>query len=234
MTYIRDREFSAKIARRTVPVVQMEVELASDSESVEVESVEDTIASLPIIDNVGHELVSTIPSGSSSSRQPSARERLLSSGLASKSADKQQEAEAKAEKIQDEVELTTSKSEGRDEEEAEETEGDAEEVVDPETLLYLESLRQQAQEEEEKQKLKLHTAAVLIQRVVARGRAARKAAANKRKCIEDERVQRALCQAGFMELTADILANTMFNLMQEASYGEFSVMAEPIKFMLKK
>ena len=77
-------------------------------------------------------------------------------------------------------------------------------------------------------------AALLIQRVLSRGRSARIAAAKKRDAIRQQRTQLALSQEGFLEIAADILTNTMFNLVQEASFGEFNMMSEPLKFMIRK
>ena len=39
---------------------------------------------------------------------------------------------------------------------------------------------------------------------------------------------------GFKEIVSDIMHNTIFNLMQEASFGEFPVNAEPLRFAIVK
>ena len=44
----------------------------------------------------------------------------------------------------------------------------------------------------------------------------------------------ALLRPDILELASDVLRNTMFNLVQEASYEEFSIDAEPLKYMIKK
>jgi hypothetical protein len=49
----------------------------------------------------------------------------------------------------------------------------------------------------------------------------------------DASLRSAMLEDGFLELAADIMRNTVLNLMQEATYGEFNILAEPIKFMLK-
>jgi hypothetical protein len=44
----------------------------------------------------------------------------------------------------------------------------------------------------------------------------------------------ALNQTGFLDIANDILRNTMFNLVQEACFGEFTIDTEPIIFATKK
>ena len=54
---------------------------------------------------------------------------------------------------------------------------------------------------------------------------------------EDEMEAKAgmmLLQPDFKDIVTDIMHNTMFNLMQEASFGEFPVNAEPLRFAIKK
>ena len=41
-------------------------------------------------------------------------------------------------------------------------------------------------------------------------------------------------QDSFLSLVGDIVHNTMFNLIQEASYDEFQINADPLRFMVKK
>ena len=48
-----------------------------------------------------------------------------------------------------------------------------------------------------------------------------------------EKVEMALRSNDFVDLTAEILRNTMFNLMQEVTYDEFPVDAEPLAFYHK-
>lgn len=69
---------------------------------------------------------------------------------------------------------------------------------------------------------------------LARGKAAR-AQTEKTKDLQlEEGANRALLENGFLEMMADVLHDTMFNLMQEASYDEFPITAEPLRFMLKR
>lgn len=77
------------------------------------------------------------------------------------------------------------------------------------------------------------SAAVAIQRV-ARGNETRVVVTKRVQELLDQQIQFALCQNSFMETASDILHNTMFNLIQEATYGEFPVTADPLKFVLKK
>lgn len=54
---------------------------------------------------------------------------------------------------------------------------------------------------------------------------------------EDEMEAKAgllLLQPDFKDMVTDIMHNTMFNLMQEASFGEFPVNAEPLRFAIKR
>ncbi len=44
---------------------------------------------------------------------------------------------------------------------------------------------------------------------------------------------KAVQQPGFVELAAEILRNTMYNLMQEAAFEEFPVTEEPLAFAIK-
>ncbi len=41
-------------------------------------------------------------------------------------------------------------------------------------------------------------------------------------------------EPGFVELMSDVLRNTVFNLVQEASFGEFPIDSDPISFVLKR
>lgn len=66
--------------------------------------------------------------------------------------------------------------------------------------------------------------------------AAARVKANK---IRDEVDQKAadllfVKDEGFFEMVGDILHNTMFNLIQEASMGEFQINADPLCFVVKK
>jgi hypothetical protein len=49
-----------------------------------------------------------------------------------------------------------------------------------------------------------------------------------------DKARNALVHDGVLDVTAEVLRNTIFNLVQEASYEEFSIGAEPLKFMVKK
>lgn len=55
---------------------------------------------------------------------------------------------------------------------------------------------------------------------------------------QDEELEKvtksAFAHADFVELSSEILRNTMFNLMQEAAFAEFPIFADPLKFMMKK
>jgi hypothetical protein len=42
-----------------------------------------------------------------------------------------------------------------------------------------------------------------------------------------------LCDDVFVGTAAAVMHNTVYNLLQEASFGEFSISAEPLKYMLK-
>eukprot|EP01042_Synura_sphagnicola_P026941 gene26941-34801_t len=70
--------------------------------------------------------------------------------------------------------------------------------------------------------MKFDEAAKLIQRVVKRSFSARRAATKNKIKTERRRTQAAFSSDGFFSVVEDILANTMFNLLQEASYGEFN------------
>jgi hypothetical protein len=50
----------------------------------------------------------------------------------------------------------------------------------------------------------------------------------------EAKVGSAIRNAEFVDIAAEILRNTMFNLMQEVSYSEFPVDAEPLSFMLRE
>lgn len=76
-------------------------------------------------------------------------------------------------------------------------------------------------------------AALKIQQI-ARGNAARTMTARMIQDVIDNRTNEALLQDGFLEMAADILRNTVFNLLQEASYGEFAINSDPLKFMIKR
>ena len=49
-----------------------------------------------------------------------------------------------------------------------------------------------------------------------------------------ERAAVALRDGAFVDLAAEILRNTMYNLMQEAACDEFSIDSEPLAFVLKE
>jgi hypothetical protein len=48
----------------------------------------------------------------------------------------------------------------------------------------------------------------------------------------DKKMQQAFQSPDFSTLAMDILRNTMYNLMQEAAYDEFAIVAEPLKFAI--
>jgi hypothetical protein len=79
----------------------------------------------------------------------------------------------------------------------------------------------------------LTSAAQKIQNV-ARGIRDRAVVDRKKEDLFNSRANAALTQGEFVPLAGDILRNTIFNLMQEAVFDEFPVLAEPIKFVVKK
>lgn len=50
---------------------------------------------------------------------------------------------------------------------------------------------------------------------------------------QETAVKETLQDGNFLDLAADILRNTLYNLMQEASFEEFPLMAEPLTFKIK-
>eukprot|EP01036_Dinobryon_divergens_P012385 gene12385-16677_t len=84
------------------------------------------------------------------------------------------------------------------------------------------------------QMLKHANAVQILQRAMRHGRKARKQLKEMKSRMLRRNTQLALSQNGFLDIVADIMENTMFNLMQEASFGEFDVSAEPVKFMMNK
>jgi hypothetical protein len=50
----------------------------------------------------------------------------------------------------------------------------------------------------------------------------------------NNQVKAAICDGEFLELAGDILRNTMFNLIQEAAFGDFAIDADPHKFVLRR
>ena len=79
----------------------------------------------------------------------------------------------------------------------------------------------------------LTSAAQTIQNL-ARGSRDRALAQRKKDDLLNSRMNSAMTQGDFVPLVGEILRNTIFNLMQEAIYDEFPVMAEPLKFVMKK
>ena len=76
-------------------------------------------------------------------------------------------------------------------------------------------------------------AATSIQRL-ARGADARAIADKRHSAKINNQVKEVLCQDVFVSTAAAVLHNTIYNLLQEASYGEFSLVADPLKYMLLK
>jgi hypothetical protein len=68
---------------------------------------------------------------------------------------------------------------------------------------------------------------------VARGNRDRTLATQRREDLMNARAEIALAQHEFVSMASEVLCDTMFNLMQEALYGEFVIDAEPIKFLMK-
>lgn len=77
------------------------------------------------------------------------------------------------------------------------------------------------------------SAAQTIQNI-ARGTRDRALAQRKKEDLLNSKLNAALTQGEFVTVAGDILRNTMYNLMQEAVFDEFQVLAEPIKFVVKK
>lgn len=51
----------------------------------------------------------------------------------------------------------------------------------------------------------------------------------------DVKAELALCkEPGFLEIAAEVLRNTMFNIMQEAAQEQFVIESEPLKFVIKR
>lgn len=68
---------------------------------------------------------------------------------------------------------------------------------------------------------------------LARGNRDRALGQKKREDVLNSRAITALAQGEFISVASTMLADTMFNLMQEVVYGEFIIDAEPIKFVMK-
>jgi len=49
-------------------------------------------------------------------------------------------------------------------------------------------------------------------------------------CVQ---IRAALSREEFLPVAADVLRGTLYNLMEEALYDEFHVMAEPLSFAVK-
>ena len=76
-------------------------------------------------------------------------------------------------------------------------------------------------------------AATAIQRL-ARGADARAVADKRHHAKVTNQIREVLCEDVFVSTAAAVLHNTIYNLLQEASYGEFSLEADPLKYMLKQ
>ena len=85
------------------------------------------------------------------------------------------------------------------------------------------------EQQEEKSKVK---AVTNIQKL-ARRHSSMKLVQKKKDKLTDCRVMEVLVQDEFVGIAADVLRNTMSNLMQEALHDEFQLDAEPMKFMMK-
>ncbi len=59
-------------------------------------------------------------------------------------------------------------------------------------------------------------------------------ASKAKKAEEEARMRLAMQQEGFLDITAEILRNTFYNLMQEAAFQEFPITAEPLQFAIKE
>jgi hypothetical protein len=69
---------------------------------------------------------------------------------------------------------------------------------------------------------------------IARGNRDRTLTQQRREDILNSRAVIALAQSEFVSIASNVLADTMFNLMQEVLFGEYVIDAEPIKFMMKE
>jgi hypothetical protein len=69
---------------------------------------------------------------------------------------------------------------------------------------------------------------------IARGNRDRTLTQQRREDILNSRAVIALAQSEFVSIASNVLADTMFNLMQEVLFGEYVIDAEPIKFMIKE
>ncbi len=70
---------------------------------------------------------------------------------------------------------------------------------------------------------------------VFRVKKARNEAEKKNDIQIEERGAVALCkEPGFVQIAADFLMNTMYNIIQEAAHEEFVIESEPLKFVIKR
>jgi hypothetical protein len=78
------------------------------------------------------------------------------------------------------------------------------------------------------------SAAVLIQSSIRAEQVKNDASAMQEKNITQEVSMALATRLGFLDIVADLLYNTMFNILDEASCGEFPIEAEPMCFVMKK
>ncbi len=97
-------------------------------------------------------------------------------------------------------------------------------------------LRKKKQEVTAAEKLEAERikAANKIQRI-ARGRQARRSTEKKNDDQINSRARLALCkEPGFVDIMGEVLRETVYNLIQEATRGEFVIESEPLKFVVKR
>lgn len=69
---------------------------------------------------------------------------------------------------------------------------------------------------------------------LARGNRDRQLALKKKEDLLNLRSIKALSQNEYLSMIDTVLTNTIFNLMEEVVYNEFTITAEPIKFIIKE
>jgi hypothetical protein len=55
-------------------------------------------------------------------------------------------------------------------------------------------------------------------------------------CLQkvDIALREILCDDAFIGTASAVIHNTVYNLLQEASFGEFAIQADPLKFVPKR
>lgn len=78
------------------------------------------------------------------------------------------------------------------------------------------------------------TAAVTSIQKMVRRQSSMQMVQQQKERAHDQRARDVLLQEEFLGIAADVLRNTMSNLLQEALHDEFQLLAEPMKFMMKQ